>query len=56
MPACSPGRQVHFPPVHVEGAGQALPQPPQFFGSVVVSVHMPAQRVGVPLKQAVLHA
>ncbi len=31
------------PPEHMDPAGQALPQPPQLFGSMVTSVQKPPQ-------------
>jgi hypothetical protein len=36
---------VHFPWEQTCPAAQAIPQPPQFFGSPRVSVHTPWQRV-----------
>ncbi len=43
----------HAPAMHVCPEAQALPQPPQFVASVIVSVHTPAQRVWPAVLQGV---
>ncbi len=41
---------LHVPPTHVSPAAHGLPQLPQFFGSVDVSVQPFAQQVSVPVQ------
>lgn len=52
-----PSLHTHWPPLHVEFAGQALPQVPQLLLSLEVFLHVPEQQVwpcgqpGAPLLQ-----